>query len=805
MIIKYYSLSFLVRDDKELVTRMDEETQIKLKKLLADGEMINDNKNGILEILGKVSEVYTVDDLIASNKGIPLLNKPKLTGSLLSSDLAEELVRNHTWLLPYRIFLQPNYDLDDTDLLHLIKQDNTESSSLSKRMIKKLLDSQETRSSLLKMRSIPLSENLSTLCQKYPSLTILRAATWQDINKQIKTYSPLTPSEVLWVKELWSFGSLMRQKILKDSLPMELVDELEQNNLDISCVQNASDEKFTEMCGILSPNEKTVFKKWRQKATATKDTSEEQSVGKTLQANRKIKREFQAYQEKSFPSQVTEELNNAGWQNLQDINPSGKEELDLLQNTSFINIMPEATKEGKFSRIASMTQLYEADEELIFKISGGIALHGVCFGIDAANLCKPASLLLLEKEKIRCDMKEPSLPSSSRSEYFVNKQEGMKFTKTITDTGFNFGFDLRARRYGIEGGADVERQKTEVAKSANSEERESNNVTMINFHIFPMAAYRIDRGQMEFSPDAIKDLQDIKNVDNAERFLEQYGSYIPCGLNHVGGILCHSAEVSNTQQLKQENTLKMTENQLNGASSVNLNSLGASIGGNFGTKNNAQDKSYSMDQTSDFIRNVEFFFHGPNKTNPKEFEETLKRNRQSWRIIDRGDIPNSLVPIWSILFDKHPNLKQEANLLCEAWLRISAKCEFDLLVKREREMVERNFSNSDDAKLEDRILELGKLDLEVVEQGHLLEKLESFFNIIEKLELKKGAPPPTFKTEDPWVLYVAKQPKMREFLRKMADKKQEYQNKFSRVYGYLSRTIDISRLQKIEEITLTSL
>ena len=65
------------------------------------------------------------------------------------------------------------------------------------------------------------------------------------------------------------------------------------------------------------------------------------------------------------------------------------------------------------------------------------------------------------------------------------------------------------------------------------------------------------------------------------------------------------------------------------------------------------------------------------------FEERLRANSRLWRIIDRKeDLPETLIPVWNVIYNNHPNIKNEADMLCEAWLELATK--HDLLFYREQ-------------------------------------------------------------------------------------------------------------------------
>lgn len=60
--------------------------------------------------------------------------------------------------------------------------------------------------------------------------------------------------------------------------------------------------------------------------------------------------------------------------------------------------------------------------------------------------------------------------------------------------------------------------------------------------------------------------------------------------------------------------------------------------------------------------------HGPATVNPHLFDEALKADERSWRIIDGGDF-SALVPVCNIMA-KHnsPEIRNTALVVCDTWL-----------------------------------------------------------------------------------------------------------------------------------------
>ncbi len=575
----------------------------------------------ILKILSQVAEEYMNDPeyyVKASPEPYLLKKRPKLFSD--RRDAMEELAESYSWLLPFRFILEANYVLDDDDLLKLINlKKNLKEPCPSKKIIEKLISDQEIRSLLVEKRKECLSKYLLDFCQSYPSLDCLRSLSGRVLSEKMQQ-SSLDYKEKFLIKELWCRNNSIRKKIHDLSLPLCLADDLEKDN--VTDLKQLSQSKITDLSQHFTALEKDKFSKWYQQSFSNTEMrlSEEESHMKELQFNiQHTKSLIKKWLDLSVGDPVldkAEELEQQLKALHLDCWEGGQEEL----HKHIVDIEKILTQvEETLSETA-----YKTDEELIANVGGGSAFHGLVFGMDFDDLCSLAPYRLLKAPSV-CDVKKPSISSMTRSFFFQNLLEAIKFKRAVLGTGLNsFYFSF----------------------PANIDKKFSGSLTMLNFHIYPMASYSIEQSQMKILPSALESLRDVNNIASAEEFLKTYGSHVSIGVNHFGGILCTSIQVITSQQLTQDRLETIAEEKMKVAYSNIL----------------------KANQSS-----VDFDFLGPNIPVPKLFGELLKANNRSWHVIERGNIPAALLPIWTLVSDKHPNLKNEAELLRRAWLRKAAK------------------------------------------------------------------------------------------------------------------------------------
>ena len=647
----------------------------------------------------------------------------------------KNLPEKYSWLIPFRFILEANYAMDDFDLLKIIKmQKEVKESCPSKTIIDKLISDQEIRSALVESTEEPLSEHLLDFCHSHPSLDDFRSLPWHVINEEIQpeaaAMSTWTYEEKFLIKELWCCNPI-RKKILDLKLSMILADDFEKENvMEEKDLKKIPFRKILNLCKKLTPFERDELKNWYRKSS--KNTEQKKSEGETRsELQSKIERMKFLIEECTCVDAA------AGDQIVDELN----QHLKLLElnwergeeHQDLIRVNKILTQVEDI--LKGMEQPYEKDEDLVANANNGLALHGLRFGIDSGNLCSPAPQPLL-KTPAFCVIENSPISTKKSRFLFQEHLEGLKFKRLIIENGFCLNY------------------QSEIGSNAETTNQES-AVTMLDLYIYPMASYNIERTEIILLPSALESLRNVKDVMSADKFLEDYGSHVSCGANVLGAIVCQSVRVSTSQQLTQETAVVQSS-----------------------------DVKCSFDL--DVCKIATKF--------PKLFEELLKANSRAWHIIERSEIPAKLLPIWNIVYEQHPNLKYEADLLRKAWLRKAEEVNIEI-VSEERLKVEKSLaSQTNDEKvkrLQAQLHELTQLNLDAIDESEFLSKLEAFFILIAKIENQ----PNSTGEENPWITFVAKQEKFCRLLKHLADNWEIYKSKFPNVFAYLTRTMNEDKLE----------
>ena len=653
---------------------MDGEKRVQLKQLLTEKLMTDERKNEILEILAGFVQNFIEND----NESISL-EKMESRG-FLSEEEMENLIDDHPWLLPYRFFLESDYVIEDDDLMKLSEQLNDINLEESaKKLIEKLTSNQETRINLFKLGTT-LMEHVHVFCRTYPSIKSLCSTDWLRVKEQMRD-SSWTYDEKQWVNELWC-STPLRREISEKQLPLELANDLER--IDVKELRDLSEEDFLEFSRDFTANEKRIFKNWYCKEkenicedqqvkisiTSADSTSNMNIILLTDEVRSKMEEQvIMVDVEKSMtesqiflnedPILFDEEDDHI---DVQQQPPGCNPEDDNFQNMDEINKFDEF-----LNSVPDGIHPCETDQELIANLSEGSTLHGFCYGIDAAELCKKAPIVVLKKLDFPAIRKELPAASFLFSEYFSNSRDETQIIKAISETGYSFASRMNAK--GISYKSDNSSNLYNVGDSSLSDKTQRNKMTMTKFHICPVGfSYTCDTNQLVLSESAMESLQNVKNDAKAKKFLQNYGSHVFCGVNYLGGILSHSVEIeTSSQQVDCERLKLIASDKITQATSL------------------ASDKSHTFVADA-FEASCRFKidnFYGPDEKELEPFEERLRANSRLWRIIDREDLPETLIPVWNVIYNNHPNMKDEADMLCGAWLELAAKP--DLLFYREQE------------------------------------------------------------------------------------------------------------------------
>lgn len=769
---------------------MEDETIIKLEEIINE-EKPEERADEIFQLITTMHQKLqskrevTSDAMTVLNKSAEYLFEPEM------KDLLKKPIYSG---LRCRLFDLAANDLTNID--HILYAEATDPQfkdklKLPDASMRKLIAQFETRSAMIKLsRGGELSETLRSIYASYSSLNELCSATWRTISQLLNQHQDQTgqtPSahfrliaDKRLIKKLWSSQSELRRLICDNDLPPELGDDIEQCK--VTKLSDLPFDKYEELCQPLTKHEKEIFAKLYRKENSFSASRVLQEPTLKNELNEKVNK----------AKAIVERLRNQDNDGQKTINLKeiSKEELEvLLFFKDGDNIIPSLNEISQVINLAERrlnisTAPFETDEDLIAGIDGGLALHCICYGLSDDGVSKLAPEPFFRKPKI-CSIKETiSIQPHILEEYCLTKESVINLKNLILSSGPSFYEKLKARGFGLNGEASSNHQP-----NYKGEEKTTSQLSLLSFHIYPTATLRIDGDQLILSQSAINSLEDVDDVSSAETFLNRFGSHFSRGLHHLGGVLCHSIELI-SQEEQSEGALK---NLAKKVMEANLRS-GSLLNGNIKQMDLSQE-NFGANNDGKITSRSEVTSRGPPVFQPRLFEELLRVNSRSWHVIDRGVSSETLVPIWTVVDKKNP---QAANFLRKAWLRRTADIK-DGIVNIEWQKIKNREQTSVNNENEQRIISLlnslKDTNLETVDEGDLLEKLNQFFQALQTLEYQNSN-----KSNEVsyWVTYVAKQSKLCALLLELVRHWKLGDTKFQEVFRYLSSIIDQNKIEQMD-------
>ncbi|CAK5021649.1 unnamed protein product [Aphanomyces euteiches] len=257
-----------------------------------------------------------------------------------------------------------------------------------------------------------------------------------------------------------------------------------------------------------------------------------------------------------------------------------------------------------------------SDRDVIFNASARLALYGITIGLSSDVIgSKPPKQLLSERVSTRCEKES---------------------------CGSTIAASLEISGWGTHLDASDSNKDTHDSQSASQEK--STTVLHITRWLVPTKSFRIAESNVILSSEAIEAIKMIHNKDQAKRFMLDYGSHVPCGDQHLGGIVW-TTERTTSSEAAQARTSEDTHNSETSLSGDAGNArASANYDKNQSSTNSAGDKLSESTSSKD----VTIEFAGPQAKDFDNFVNRVTNSSESWYLLDRGPA-EAMVPVWSFV------------------------------------------------------------------------------------------------------------------------------------------------------------
>ena len=436
-----------------------------------------------------------------------------------------------------------------------------------------------------------------------------------------------------------------------------------------------------------------------------------------------------------------------------------------------------------------------SNEDLISNVSSGSALRGLVVGLmpSTAQVIKQAVSPLVMKPDF-CTITLGSMANKMKTFTFKSQNSATDFQKTIDSTGANYGVQLQASGWGFAVEGDLKHRNHSKNEEKTDGETTSNTLISLKCYQFPMSSFQLDRNNLTFRTDAINKLREINDYRSAEEFMQRYGSHFPTGHFQLGGILWHKLQVNTDKSVLIRDLEELSTKELDASASIGFKSFFKASGSMKTTSMKSRVASSSETSATATIQ-FESEALGPAVFNPVLFEQILRANSDTWHIIDRGDL-DSLVPIWEIVYDLHPELSDQCELMRKAWLGQTSSIPRVKFIEQERERIQqrvcKQIKNNREKELRLKLALLYQQELAVVDESNLLNQIKLIVDDINILCYNKSP-----SAANPWVDFFAKEEQLCGILKRLVSDQQLIE-KFPRVLDYIRHMLSDDVLQVMD-------
>ncbi|CAF1008857.1 unnamed protein product [Didymodactylos carnosus] len=556
---------------------------------------------------------------------------------------------------------------------------------------------------------------LDSICKKHPNPLSFRSLSY---DKLVSKYFSELQDDQDFLKQImekvWMEGNELRMKMNEYDLPPSLFDKLKEQGINRS--DQLTDEALDELVqmDIDKIDEKLkdakIEKKEKDNIRNTHAQFKKRISEMTKKESRQSKEKRKEYEEHKI-------LTEAAIQNAENVKKSLEGDLtdnkdqvrtlvDELRRTlkvdwqfteTELNTPKEAVRQvlndlNQMNVQLNLGDVCKSDEDLVNKISGGIALNGIHF----AN---PTELGITAKRQLLacptyCLLKSSAMAGYTQRKSFTSFEASNRFVKTIKTTGFTAATHIGFSFPGLHADGSFTVSSNKNSESSTQKKTQSSVAIEMECAIVPIKCFEIPREEMILSTGAKNELINVDDLVKARHFLKEFQSHVCEGKQHIGGIFIRKVEVAAEEETDVQELLKLAASKMDAKMSVGVESQGFSGGAGCTVGvSNAYGKTKGTQNIKKIsTSDIKIDYLGPPMNNSDLFKIMLHSNNSSWHVIDRGDL-TSFIPIWEIIltqekYSAQQKMKKAAHLLKEASLQEAQHYDYHPLIKEEIERVQ---------------------------------------------------------------------------------------------------------------------
>jgi hypothetical protein len=553
----------------------------------------------------------------------------------------------------------------------------------------------ETRGAIVEAGSIAGSgEWLEKLCLECPTKRALQQCNWAIVEALMKacerTGDLASEMEMEAVWAVWSEGHDLRRKVKTFGLTPDVADRIIGHGFQSMEVMKESE--LAEIQHGLSDGVKAKLRRmWARE-------SEEGHAERESAAQKRKRLLAKAKEAAALVTALRSDASAAGTSRDSEASralDAALTSLGLSQWSSSVERVQDPallsvslTQLGNVlerteTALANETGDHESDEVVISRASANLALYAVSFGNSATELGKKAPRPLLRTPEY-CPLLGPGMSTTMKSSVHTSIEAADNYRASISSCGETITAALKASGWGFHADASFSTGKRELSKEKTETTRRSATAVSVTYGVVPVKSFRISQEQMKLSSEAQSAALAVTTLAEARRFLEDFGSHVPCGTQHLGGIFWKIVEIRTEDEVESQQLERALAEETDTSFGFGGGSWGFEATATGGARrfNSSGNSTGSIDQKRSYTATTRIECTGPNVSNYDLFSQVLAANNTSWFLIDRGT-PKALVPVWDLLSPSLDSTKSKCNaiertekLLRAAWIEKAQHLEF---------------------------------------------------------------------------------------------------------------------------------
>jgi hypothetical protein len=555
----------------------------------------------------------------------------------------------------------------------------------------------ECRGKLLELGFTDEKTVLDKITNNHFTLVSFKCMSYEKLNEYCCEITHDDHKEIL--ENLWVKDNGLREKIEKYNLPLKITEQFKKYG--ISAANDLTEQNMQSVISAYSAQVTNEHEKSRinfLKANLRRlyqEESDEQKAEVKKKETKCAERLKQAEEATQIATKMLDRLKNNSSPISTNVNDAIKQISEKLQipewklsenelnepNEIFTQILNEL---NSIKNLDLKTKEY-SDEELIARISGGTALYGISF-IDPERLGEKATRPLL-RQPAYCPLNLPELPFKMVSHKFTSSDANNQFQKIVQTCGYTVAANLSVSEWGFHLGAGLNNIEKNSVEEYKTDSKISTEVFLTYYSFVPMKSFRMSIDEMQLSNEAETFARSINNLSLAKKFLNDFNSHIPTGINHLGGIYSCTISITTESLSSVDNLEKIGVDHFNttiGAGFQKLN-IGGSV--SYESFDDIGEHTQSTHKKKEAQVKSYISCYGPPCTNRDLFQQILNTHNSTWHIIDRSDL-RSLVPVWQLMKDhKDQYIREAAKFIKRAWLEQASKYSHIPVIKCEIERV----------------------------------------------------------------------------------------------------------------------